>query len=90
MKPEKKKYDCHGEHDLTCGKCHKIYGYNQAIDDMEKWIEEAPLEGLIYDCFPQDDKDFKNYNSNYTQEELRQKLEDSIRKLLKGEKDDQV
>jgi len=52
--------------------------YNQACDDWEKWIDEAPIEEVIEEeCLVSEEKGIMAMNSI--------ELCNAIRKLLKGE-----
>jgi len=72
--PEKKKITHPCCQTGTCIQCAEEVSRNQTIDDMHKWIDEAPIEEVFYEI---------DYcDSVYTTPEL----VNMVRKLLKGEK----
>lgn len=70
LKPRKKEYS----HDMEAWDG----GYNSAIDDMNKWIEDAPIQKLVHEIFI--DEHILNNNCCNKSENVAI----AIRKLLKG------
>ena len=62
---------------------HECGGYNQAKSEIEQRLrglrmDRSIVEALIYDHFPQDDRDFKEYNSEHSQDTLRDMLLEAL------------
>ena len=84
MRPKKKEnaYD-NGTDFITSEE--GLFAYNQAIDDMNKWIDEAKIEDvmawMMIQCTePKCGKEFLMIKSDMD------KIAKAIRKMLKGEK----
>ena len=63
--------------------CKEDIGYNKAIDDMHKWINEAPIKNTIKTMMGLSEDEIKEGQEVSIDLVM---ITDALRKMLKGEK----